>query len=115
LDELRPLRSRIRTWLDESFVAPDVAEDLAIAINEAVANAIEHGSTDESATVCVVARCCDDAVEIEVTDPGSGRLGAADPDRGRGFTIMHALVDDVTFTPSLVGTTVRMRRSLHRR
>jgi len=36
-------------------------------------------------------------------------------DRGRGFTIMRALMDDVTFTPSLVGTTVRMRRSLERR
>jgi serine/threonine-protein kinase RsbW len=115
LDELRPLRSRIRTWLEQSFVEPTVADDLSIAINEAVANAIEHGSTDESATVSVVCRCCGDGVEIEVTDPGSRRLGVADPDRGRGFTIMHALVDDVSFTPSLVGTTVRMRRSLHRR
>jgi anti-sigma regulatory factor (Ser/Thr protein kinase) len=115
LDELRPLRARIRTWLEQSFVEPDIADDLAIAINEAVANAIEHGSTDESAIVTVVARCRGDAVEIEITDPGSQRLGVADPDRGRGFTIMHALVDDVSFTPSLVGTTVRMRRSLHRR
>jgi anti-sigma regulatory factor (Ser/Thr protein kinase) len=115
LDELRPLRARLRAWLDESFVDPDVADDLAIAINEAVANAIEHGSADESATVSVIASCSDDGVEVEVTDTGSRRLGIADPDRGRGFTIMHALVDDVTFTPSLVGTTVRMRRSLHRR
>jgi len=115
LDELRPLRARLRAWLDESFVDPDVADDLAIAINEAVANAIEHGSSDESATVTVIARRDEDGVEVDVADTGSRRLGIADPDRGRGFTIMHALVDDVTYTPSLVGTTVRMRRSLHRR
>src|SRR5262249_59440937 len=77
LDELRPLRARLRTWLDESFVEPDVADDLAIAINEAVANAIEHGSADESATVSVFARCCDDGVEVEVADRGSRRLATA--------------------------------------
>ena len=89
-----------------------MADDLAIAINEAVANAIEHGSSDETAVVEGVPRRTDDSVEVEITDPGTPRVGATDPDRGRGFTIMHALMDDVTFTPSLVGTTVRMRRSL---
>jgi anti-sigma regulatory factor (Ser/Thr protein kinase) len=115
LDELRPLRARIRSWLDDSFVDPDVADDLSIAINEAVANAIEHGSSDESAIVDVAVRRTDDYVEVEINDPGTQRVGAADPDRGRGFTIMHALMDNVTFTPSLVGTTVRMHRSLPRR
>ena len=112
LDELRPLRARFRAWLDDSFVEPDVADDLAIAINEAVANAIEHGSADASAIVGVSARRTDDGVEIEISDPGTAPVGVADPDRGRGFTIMHALMDDVTFTPSLVGTTVRMHRAL---
>jgi anti-sigma regulatory factor (Ser/Thr protein kinase) len=115
LDELRPLRARIRAWLDDSFVDPDVADDLSIAINEAVANAIEHGSRDHAAIVGVAARRTDDRVEVEISDPGTARVGEADPDRGRGFTIMHALMDDVTFTPSLVGTTVRMHRLLPRR
>jgi anti-sigma regulatory factor (Ser/Thr protein kinase) len=115
LDELRPLRARLRAWLDDSFVDPTVADDLGIAINEAVANAIEHGSCDETALVRVVARRDAEEVEITVTDSGTRRVGVADPDRGRGFTIMHALMDDVTFTPSLVGTTLRMRRSLQRR
>jgi anti-sigma regulatory factor (Ser/Thr protein kinase) len=114
LDELRPLRARIHAWLAESFVEPDVADDLAIAINEGVANAIEHGSSDESAIVGIAARRTADQVEVEITDPGTPRIGVNDPDRGRGFTIMHALMDDVTFTPSLVGTTVLMRRNLDR-
>jgi anti-sigma regulatory factor (Ser/Thr protein kinase) len=62
--------------------------------------------------VGVVARRNEDGVEVEISDPGTTRVGAADPDRGRGFTIMRALMDEVTFTPSLVGTTVRMRRAL---
>jgi anti-sigma regulatory factor (Ser/Thr protein kinase) len=92
-----------------------VADDIAIAINEAVANAIEHGSSDETAVVGITARRSSEGIEVEVSDPGTQRIGVADPDRGRGFTIMHALMDDVTFTPSLVGTTVRMRRALPRR
>jgi anti-sigma regulatory factor (Ser/Thr protein kinase)/transcriptional regulator with GAF, ATPase, and Fis domain len=115
LDELRPLRARLRAWLDDSFIESEVAEELAIAINEVVTNAIEHGSSDSSATVAVVARRTDDRVEIEISDPGTPRVGVNDPDRGRGFPIMHALMDDVTFTPSLVGTTVRMHRLLPRR
>jgi anti-sigma regulatory factor (Ser/Thr protein kinase) len=115
LDELRPLRARLRVWLGDSFVEDEVADDIAVAINEAVANAIEHGSSDSSAIVGVVARRNDDRVEIEISDPGTARVREADPDRGRGFTIMQALMDDVTFTPSLVGTTVRMHRSLSRR
>ena len=84
LDELRPLRARIHTWLADSFVEPDVADDLAIAINEGVANAIEHGSSDESAIVGIAARRTADQVEVEITDPGTPRVGVNDPDRGRG-------------------------------
>jgi anti-sigma regulatory factor (Ser/Thr protein kinase) len=115
LDELRPLRARLHAWLDSSFIDPAVADDLAIAINEAVANAIEHGSSDQTAVVGVTVRRTDDRVEVEIKDPGTLRVGIADPDRGRGFTIMRALMDDVKFTPSLVGTTVQMHRTLPRR
>lgn len=78
------------------------ADDLALAINELIANAQEHGA----APIRVVADADDDdGVQVEVVDSGSGfDWGAAvrehpprpDSRRGRGLWIVRQLVDRVT-------------------
>ena len=110
---LAPLREALRAWLVRSRVADHVADDLTIATNEAVANAIEHGSRDGSATVRVRATRDGDALRIEVIDSGGGhRPHRDDPHRGRGLAVMRALTDSLVVDPTPGGTTVRLERAL---
>jgi anti-sigma regulatory factor (Ser/Thr protein kinase) len=51
------------------------------------------------------------SVEIEVRDFGAWRT-AREGDRGRGLSLMRALMDTVDVTPTPEGTTVRLRRTL---
>ena len=78
------------------------ADDLALAIDELIANAQEHGA----APIHVVADADEDSgVHVQVTDAGSGfdwteavREHPPRPDsrRGRGLWIVRQLVDRVT-------------------
>lgn len=78
------------------------ADDLALAIDELIANAQEHGA----APIHVVAQADEDSgVHVQVTDAGSGfdwteavREHPPRPDsrRGRGLWIVRQLVDRVT-------------------
>ncbi len=78
------------------------AHDLALAINELLANAQEHGA----APIRLVADVGpDDGVHVEVSDSGAGfdwgeavreHPPAPDSRRGRGLWIVRQLVDHVT-------------------
>jgi anti-anti-sigma factor len=92
--------------------------DVRVAIGEALANAIRHGSPDsEKGTVRVVVTAYPDRAVIEVMDSGAGFDGV--PARevdvydagGRGVMFMRALMDLVEFERSpLGGTLVRLTK-----
>lgn len=101
---------------DAGWSHDDVA-DAALAVDEAVQNAIDHGSVPD-APVEVVVDVCDDGAEIVVRD--RGRPGASVPDgpprrpeassvRGRGRAIMRDLADEVDWRERDGGTEVRLR------
>lgn len=77
--------------------------DVALAVDEAVQNAVEHGS-EPLAPIDVLIETAPDRARVVVAD--RGRPGAATPEqaprapglhdiRGRGRLIMRALADDV--------------------
>jgi len=87
--------------------------DLVLAVDEALTNAVQHGSPrgGECAIgvrVGVIGRC----VAVEVRDQGGGfPLCVADPPgsldvRGRGIPFMQSLVDEVAFDCTPTGTFV---------
>lgn len=87
---------------------------LKVAVSEAAANAIEHGSPQgEQSTINVSIECDPEKISIEVTDQGvfKARLPVTNgrpSHRGRGIFLMTALMDEVNITEGLTGTKVRL-------
>ena len=85
-------------------ITPECLEDVRLALSEACTNVIEHSGAEDEYEVRLEVE--DRRCEIRVIDAGSGfdfdSLGDAHPDdlspRGRGVSIMKALVDTVRFT-----------------
>lgn len=109
--ELAGSRRALRSWLERADIGPDQAQDVLIAVGEAVANAIEHGHRDRRVgTVSVRATAMVDGVRLTVVDTGAWRTPRPDADisRGRGVMLMRALVGEVSISPDAMGTTVQM-------
>ena len=93
---------------------------VAMAVREAVTNAVVHGNQeDETKSVEVIFNCLGNALEIEVRDQGKGFNPASVPDpteptnilktSGRGIFLMRSFVDEIEwFARPEGGTTVRM-------
>lgn len=86
--------------------------DIKVAVGEALANAIRHGSpSDGDAAIHVVVTAYADRVVLRVTDSGSGFDGdhVCGDDLyavgGRGVMFMRALMDQVCFSPLDCGGT----------
>ncbi len=93
--------------------------EIELALNEALANAIEHGSAHDSAKRIQCCVACDHArgMLIIVRDPGPGFDPASIPNPvigqnlfatgGRGIYLINQLVDEVRFEKG--GTEIHMR------
>jgi serine phosphatase RsbU (regulator of sigma subunit)/anti-sigma regulatory factor (Ser/Thr protein kinase) len=111
VNELSRSRAALRSWLTRTRVGPDQARDMLVAAGEAVANAIEHGHRDSpDGIVTLRATALVDQVQLTVIDTGSWKppRPVADRHRGRGITLMRALMQDVAIHPDGDGTTVHM-------
>jgi serine/threonine-protein kinase RsbW len=97
----------------------DKLDNLAIAVTEAVGNAILHGNRQDPQKTVRIRFLLDGIyLRIEVSDQGSGFNPDAlsDPllpenlmkESGRGVFILKSLMDDIRFTFSPVGTVVHM-------
>lgn len=107
---------RIRAQVCELLGDVDMSEaalfDVRVAVGEALANAIRHGSPGGMAdTVLVTVFVYEDRVAIRVTDSGTGFDGTAGGNddlyaaSGRGVMFMRALVDRVDFSAAPGGGT----------
>ncbi len=109
-EELRPLRHRLRAWLDLRRCPPEDAEAVVLAANEAAANAIEHGYRGSAGPVEIAGDVVDSVVTITVVDHGVWLASDPDPARGRGIPLMRTLMDDVEVERLDPGTKVVLRR-----
>jgi len=107
---LRPLRHRLQAWLELNGCTPDDADAVVLAVNEAAANAIEHGYRNGEGRVEVAGDLLDHELRMSVVDHGDWRPGHPDPARGRGLPLMRTLMDDVDIEPLTPGTRVILRR-----
>jgi anti-sigma regulatory factor (Ser/Thr protein kinase) len=106
LSRLRRLRHDVAAWLDSIGVPPDRRDGVVLAVHEAAANAIEH------ATGRVTVRGAHDGEKLLLVVSNTGRWRgprSVDVARGRGLTIMRALMNNLEIRTDSEGTTVRMR------
>lgn len=120
IDSVPTARHTVRSWLDELELPRDVVEDLALAVTELVTNAVE-ASPSAASEISVQASCNDHHIYLEVVDDGPGfdlddTNVAHGPGpqsiRGRGLSIVQALVDLVSVERSAERTRVIATRRL---
>ncbi|AEA24586.1 protein serine/threonine phosphatase with GAF(s) sensor(s) [Pseudonocardia dioxanivorans CB1190] len=111
---LRVIRHAVRTYVEALGATPAETADLVLAVGEACANAVEHAYGPGGGTVEVQLERDGPRLTVTVTDTGSWR----DPrgtNRGRGTTLMYALMDDIRVDRGLGGTQVVLTTTLGRR
>lgn len=106
VSELAAVRERVHDLVSALDFNESSLFDIKVAVGEALANAIRHGSPDNVvASIRVQVRAFSDRVEVSVIDSGRGFNGdhAASDDLyavgGRGVMFMRALIDQVSFCP----------------
>ena len=112
--QLAPVRAALRGWLGRCGVGRRSVQDILVAAGEACANAIEHGHRNTSGqhirlrAEATVSRLC-----LTVTDAGRWKAAQppSNPFRGRGISLMRALMEQVSIEPGTggTGTTVHMQ------
>ena len=113
--QLGEMRNQLSGWLRGAGVAEERVADIVLAVNEAVANSIEHGYQGRKLGKVRVNGENDGArVDLKITDKGQWRPAAADPGvRGRGLVLIRAVSDWLELDCTPKGTTVSMSFSLN--
>jgi anti-sigma regulatory factor (Ser/Thr protein kinase) len=97
--------------------APDVVDDIALAVSEAATNAVKHSRRAGAGHRVGLEAAVQSGgwLEVRVNDQGEG-FGNKDSDGlGVGLTIMARLAAQLTITQEGEGTQVQMRFRLGRR
>ena len=116
-DAVAPTVDRILETVAPAGLDEDRLTDLAVALAEALSNAVVHGHRlDPKRRVAIVLLVEPGCVVVEVSDSGGGfdAGGVSDPTSperqlatgGRGIFLMRRLVDEVSYNAS--GNTVRL-------
>jgi serine phosphatase RsbU (regulator of sigma subunit)/GAF domain-containing protein/anti-sigma regulatory factor (Ser/Thr protein kinase) len=111
VDGLADIRVTLRNWLNRAGLVSEQVHAVLVAAGEAVANAIEHGHRDApSGVISLRATASATEVKLTIADSGSWKRPrpVAQPHRGRGMTLMRALMQEVVINPETGGTTVHL-------
>ncbi len=114
---LRDVRRRLAGWMRQSGASEEDVEVTQMACHEACSNAIEHGYGFGDGSFTIDGRIENGKVVLEVSDRGKWVErpdGGGLPHRGRGLSMMQALMDAVRLSHDDGGTTVRMERVVAR-
>jgi len=111
--EIRPLRHRVRDWLESIHIASDRIDEIVLSLSEAVTNAVEHAYHRQPQGRIEVEGAVDgDRLELTIRDHGEWRSGPPRSDGGRGVDVMRALSVEMRLETGTNGTTVRVVHDL---
>jgi serine/threonine-protein kinase RsbW len=106
------VRVSLKAWLVSLGASEDQTFAILLAVNEAVANAIQHAHNPMPPTVAVSTRHEDGMVEVAVRDHGAWSKDAREGYVAAGMSLMAALMDNVNVLSDHRGTTVLLTRRL---
>jgi anti-sigma regulatory factor (Ser/Thr protein kinase) len=111
---LREIRRELGRWLRRAGATEEDVEVIQMACHEACANAIEHAYGFGEDSFTLEARVEEGRLLLEVRDQGRwiDRGDGDVPHRGRGLSLIEAMMDSVQVTRRDNGTTVEMRHRL---
>lgn len=113
------IRRRVDEIVAELEFSDRERADIKLAVGEAAANAVRHGSRSEGSTITVSCTVDEKRLTIEISDHGDGfnpgKVRPPDfarlPTGGMGLAIIRMIMDEVSFDFS-DGTTIRMVKLL---
>jgi serine/threonine-protein kinase RsbW len=112
------MRRRFRSWVG-ALTDPDTADDLALAVYEALANVVDHAYVERGAPGlmtlwAVVSHPLLTGRDLVVTvlDEGAWRPSDGPGWRGRGLPLMRELMHCTAVLSDDSGTTVQLRRRI---
>ncbi|PVZ14558.1 ATP-binding protein [Actinomycetospora cinnamomea] len=112
------LRRRFRGWVG-ALTDTDTADDLALAVYEALANVVDHAyvgrGTPGLMTLWAVVSCpllTGRDLVVTVLDEGAWRPSNGPGWRGRGLPLMRELMHSTAVLADEGGTTVQLRRRI---
>jgi anti-sigma regulatory factor (Ser/Thr protein kinase) len=113
--ELKRARDCVATAAADFGFARKAAYELVFAVNEAVTNAIKHGSPDQDGTIRLSIDAEDDSLVCSIQDAGpfippSKKHEPVSVESGRGFAFMSALTDEFELLVRPAATVVRLRK-----
>jgi serine/threonine-protein kinase RsbW len=109
LPELVPLfRHAASDFAAEQGGSPELRADIALAVSEAVTNAVKHSDAHRDETVTMTATVSDDWLEIVVRDRGTGFGTSGSDGLGLGLSIIARLSARLTISQEGDGTELRM-------
>ena len=111
LKEIQPVVGQILALLQETGAPAALLHDIKLSAEEAIINAVKHGSKlKEDLPVAIAFSRQGDVVRVAVEDCGSGYDHQCIPDptldeniskgRGRGIFLIRKLMDEVHFNPA---------------
>lgn len=106
-----------RVAADAGLAEPDCYQ-VRLAMSEAVANAIKHGSAEETDRIRIEAFQRNGKLVFEIGDTGEGvaapiARSSADDESGRGLEVLEMIMDDVELVSSSGGSVLRFAKRLH--
>jgi anti-sigma regulatory factor (Ser/Thr protein kinase) len=108
---LTQVRQSLRRWMRARGATKQVVDAVVLACGEACANAIEHAYSPNPSFFTLEARADGDDLSFAVRDHGHWRPPRGQ-NRGRGLSIMEALMDSVEVKRTRAGTEILMRSTV---
>ncbi|HEU5251911.1 MAG TPA: ATP-binding protein [Solirubrobacterales bacterium] len=104
------LRHRVTRFAKEHGLTSDLVADVALAVSEAVTNAVKYANAAEAEGVVELLACRDDEwLEVTVRDRGEGFGNGSVDGLGLGLSIIARLAGELRIVQEGDGTEVRMR------
>jgi len=112
---MRTVRHALRHWLDGIGTTDPLADDLLIAVSEAMANARDHAYQGaDDGEIVVTGRVRTGKIELSIRDRGRWAPSVRTPTRGRGVLIMEAVADEYRISATPEGIEVCLVAALDR-